>query len=83
MIEQGGSIKQWEFVLYDGLALFHMCTGRFEEALKDYEKAWEIAVELKLSAKTISTYRSRILAKMDLRSNAEVIRYAIIYGLGE
>ena len=36
-----------------------------------------IAEELHLSVKTISTYRARILEKMDLRNNAELMRYAI------
>jgi len=37
----------------------------------------QIADELLLSAKTISTYRARILEKLNLKSNAEMIRYAI------
>lgn len=37
----------------------------------------EIAEELHLSVKTISTYRSRILEKMNLRNNAEIMQYAI------
>jgi DNA-binding NarL/FixJ family response regulator len=37
----------------------------------------EIAGALALSAKTISTYRSRILEKMHLRNNAELMHYAI------
>jgi two-component system invasion response regulator UvrY len=37
----------------------------------------EIADALALSAKTISTYRSRILEKMNLRNNAEIMHYAI------
>ena len=37
----------------------------------------EIATELSLSVKTISTYRARILDKMNLRTNAELIHYAI------
>jgi len=36
-----------------------------------------IADELCLSINTISTYRSRILHKMDMASNADLIRYAI------
>ena len=36
-----------------------------------------IAEELSLSAKTISTYRSRALAKMGMKTNAELIRYAL------
>lgn len=37
----------------------------------------DIALELVLSDKTISTYRSRILNKMNLKTNAELINYAI------
>lgn len=41
----------------------------------------EIADELTLSVKTISTYRSRMLQKMGMKSNAELTRYAIKNGL--
>ena len=37
----------------------------------------EIAQELSLSEKTISTYRSRILEKMKMKNNAELTHYAI------
>jgi two-component system invasion response regulator UvrY len=37
----------------------------------------EIGNELSLSAKTISTYRSRILEKLKLRNNAEIMRYVV------
>lgn len=37
----------------------------------------QIADELQLSIKTISTYRSRILAKMNLQNNAELTHYAL------
>jgi two-component system invasion response regulator UvrY len=37
----------------------------------------EIGGELSLSAKTISTYRSRILEKLKLRNNAEIMRYVV------
>jgi len=37
----------------------------------------EIAEELNLSVKTISTYRSRILEKLGMENNSEIIRYAI------
>ena len=39
--------------------------------------ATEIASELALSVKTISTYRARILEKMGMKNNAELIHYAI------
>jgi DNA-binding NarL/FixJ family response regulator len=41
----------------------------------------EIGAELELSDKTISTYRARVLDKMNLRSNAELMRYALRLGL--
>jgi two-component system, NarL family, invasion response regulator UvrY len=37
----------------------------------------EIAVLLSLSITTVSTYRARLLAKMDLKNNAELTMYAI------
>ena len=37
----------------------------------------EIAAELSLSAKTVSTYRARLLEKMNLGTNAELMHYAI------
>lgn len=37
----------------------------------------EIGEELSLSVKTISTYRTNILSKMNMRSNADMILYAI------
>lgn len=41
----------------------------------------EIAAKLELSPKTVSTYRTRILQKMELSNNAELIRYAVQYDL--
>ncbi len=40
-----------------------------------------IADELFISIKTVSTYRSRILEKMAMKSNADLTYYAIKYGL--
>jgi DNA-binding NarL/FixJ family response regulator len=37
----------------------------------------EIAKELSLSVATISTYRARLLEKMDMKNNAELTHYAI------
>jgi DNA-binding NarL/FixJ family response regulator len=51
---------------YQVLCMF--CTGRpFKE----------IATELGLSPKTVSTYRNRILQKLHLKSNAQIMRYGI------
>jgi DNA-binding NarL/FixJ family response regulator len=41
----------------------------------------DIARLLGLSVKTVSTYRSRVLEKLGMRSNAELMRYAIENGL--
>jgi DNA-binding NarL/FixJ family response regulator len=41
----------------------------------------DIAVELSLSVKTVSTYRSRILEKMNFTSNAAITSYALRNGL--
>lgn len=41
----------------------------------------EIAEELELSPKTVSTYRTRLLEKMKLRTSAELIKYALEHGL--
>jgi two-component system invasion response regulator UvrY len=43
----------------------------------------EIARELSLSVKTISTYRSRILEKMGMKNNAELMHYAMQHQLVE
>jgi DNA-binding NarL/FixJ family response regulator len=37
----------------------------------------EISSELGLSAKTISTYRARLLEKMNMKTNAELTHYAV------
>ncbi|HVD93821.1 MAG TPA: response regulator transcription factor [Vicinamibacterales bacterium] len=41
----------------------------------------EIGAELGLSVKTVSTYRARILVKLELRTSAELIHYAVVNGL--
>jgi two-component system, NarL family, invasion response regulator UvrY len=41
----------------------------------------EIAQELGLSAPTIATYRSRVLAKLDLSSTVDLVRYALEHKL--
>ncbi|HNY65848.1 MAG TPA: response regulator transcription factor [Deltaproteobacteria bacterium] len=37
----------------------------------------EIAEDLNLSVKTVSTYRTRILTKMNMKNNAEIVLYAV------
>lgn len=41
----------------------------------------DIARELSLSVKTISTFRRRLAEKLGLRGNADIVRYAIKHGL--
>ncbi len=41
----------------------------------------EIGARLTLSPKTVSTYRSRILTKLALKTNADLVRYVIEQGL--
>lgn len=64
----------------------------FHEALSDREyqvlcmiasgkTVKEIAEVLSLSVKTISTHRTRILKKMDLKNSAQLTHYAIKHGL--
>ncbi len=41
----------------------------------------QISGELRLSPKTVSTYRTRLLEKMKVSSNADLVRYAAQHGL--
>jgi two-component system invasion response regulator UvrY len=43
----------------------------------------EIAVDLSLSIKTVSTYRARLLEKMGMDSNAQLIKYAVQHRLDQ
>jgi DNA-binding NarL/FixJ family response regulator len=43
----------------------------------------EVAARLKLSPKTVSTYRARILEKMRLQTNADLVRYVRDHGIGD
>lgn len=67
-------------------------TGQPHETLSDREfeilcliasgkTVSQIAKELSLSVKTVSTYRSRILEKMRMKTNAALTHYAIKIGL--
>lgn len=42
----------------------------------------ELARELDLSVKTVTTYRARMLEKLRLSTNAEVMRYALDHSIG-
>ena len=64
---------------------YHLSNREFEILcmIANGKNIKQMAKELFLSEKTISTYRSRILAKMNMKSNTELIRYALKEGLVE
>jgi DNA-binding NarL/FixJ family response regulator len=62
-----GTLSQREFQIFCKLA-----AGR---------SVSEVANELFLSVKTISTYRTRVLEKMGMHSNADLTYYAIKNGI--
>ena len=45
------------------------------------KKSSEIAKELLISDKTVSTYRTRILQQMEMKTTAELIHYALLHHL--
>ena len=47
------------------------------------KKTTDIAKELMLSPKTVSTYRARIMQKLNLLTTSELIRYVMERGLGK
>ena len=49
----------------------------FNPILPKGETAGDIAKALSLSVKTVSTYRTRILEKMGMKTNADITTYAI------
>ena len=52
-------------------------------ALARGESVKDIAAAMFLSPKTITTYRTRVLAKLEVRSNAEITAYALRHSLIE
>jgi len=49
--------------------------------LAEGEPLKSIAHRLAVSPKTVTTYRTRVFQKLSLRTNAELVRYAIEHGL--
>jgi DNA-binding NarL/FixJ family response regulator len=43
----------------------------------------EIADELAISNKTVSTHKARLMQKMNFTSNAELVRYGLVHGLAD
>ena len=65
--------------------LYQLLSARELEVLELFaegKKVVQIASELSLSPKTIGTYRERLLEKLKLHTTAELIRYAIMEGIG-
>jgi len=63
---------------------YNKLTDREFEVMKSIAKGktlTHIAQELSLSVKTISTYRRRVLNKLNLKNNSELIRYGVDHGL--
>ena len=67
----------------DAATIAHLSEREIEVLLRlaRGESVTAIADSLSLSVKTISTYRSRLLEKLGLASNADLVRYAINHGL--
>ena len=61
------SLTQTEFQI-----LLHLAKG---------EKSGDVAKTLSLSPKTVSTYRTSLMKKMDTRTNSDLTRYALSRGL--
>jgi DNA-binding NarL/FixJ family response regulator len=66
----------------EGIALHELLSDREFEVLRllgEGKSVSQIADELALSVKTVSTYRARICEKLRLESTADLIRYAVEY----
>ena len=64
--------------------LYEYLSGREFEVLvmmASGKSTSDIAKQLSISVATVSTYRARILEKMKMKSNAELIRYALEAGI--
>jgi DNA-binding NarL/FixJ family response regulator len=58
-------------------------SGREREVLMRIAKGFsnkEIAAQLKLSVKTVETYKSRVAEKLGLRTRVDIVRYAVGQG---
>jgi DNA-binding NarL/FixJ family response regulator len=93
-VHSGGTYLTPQFVEHMAVSLKEGTRELPHQALSDREfevlillasgkKLKDIANDLCLSEKTITTYRSRILDKMQLHNNAELVHYAIQHKLIE
>lgn len=61
-------------------------TSREQQILRLFCQGWgvnEIADQLCISNKTVSTHKARVMTKLNLHSNAELMRYALSNGFAE
>jgi two-component system, NarL family, invasion response regulator UvrY len=67
----------------DGAAHERLSDREFEvmRGIASGESVGDIAARMRLSVKTVSTYRARLLEKMRMENNAELTRYALQHGL--
>jgi DNA-binding NarL/FixJ family response regulator len=78
-------IKDYSHILSkEDLSVFSILTTREREVLQllsEGKTTKEIASHLKISVKTVETYKQKIMNKLDIHSVAELTKYAIREGL--
>jgi two-component system response regulator NreC len=65
-------------------ASMHLLSDREREVLDLVAQGFtnqDVAARLKLSVKSVETYRARLMEKLDLRTRADLVRYALECGL--
>ena len=75
-----GVLSRRVSVPYEGLSDRELEVLRF---LGKGQTPSEIAVQLHLSIKTVSTYRTRLLEKLNLKTTAQLIRYAVTHQIAD
>lgn len=78
-------IRDYAYLLSkENLSVFSILTAREREVLQliaEGKSTKEVASHLKLSVKTVETYRKQIMDKLDIHSVAKLTKYAIREGL--
>ena len=80
------SLLVGEVLNKDDVALHKMLSDREYEVLLllgQGQSVTDISKKLNLSVKTISTYRLRLMSKMNLKSNADIVKYSLKNGILE
>jgi DNA-binding NarL/FixJ family response regulator len=79
--------KLASLIVHDTQAAPHECLSDREflilRLIASGKTVGQIARELSLSVKTVSTYRARLLEKMSMSNNSELVHYAFQYQLVE